>query len=402
MSSTYPDFRSSDFLKQHIMDTINFYVPQCRDDEVGGYHHCFFDDGTLCDDPTRHLVGQSRFVYVFSTAAMLSDNPIYRELAEHGLRFLQEYQRDQQHGGYYWILENHQVRDSSKQLYGHAFALLAAATAHKAGIPMAADMLEDIYTVLEQHFWREEDGIYVDQISADWQEVSSYRGQNGNMHTCEAMMAAYEATGESRYLDRAYFIARKVMFDLLPQSGDLIWEHYDQNWQIDWKFNYNDTSDEIRPYGHILGHSIEWSKLLLRLEQHRPESWMYPCAVNLFTHAADKAADPEHGGLYYIMDTDGEMIAPDKLYWVMTEALGAAAILSARTPDDPSVYLEFYDRLFAYCWDHLIDREHGGWYQQLSVDNHKQSNIKSPPPKADYHPVTNCITAIQSFAGSQS
>ncbi|MCG4627865.1 AGE family epimerase/isomerase, partial [Anaerostipes hadrus] len=81
------------------------------------------------------------------------------------------------------------------------------AMAANAGISSAFPMIAETFEVLERHFWRENEGLYVDEISADWSEVSPYRGQNANMHLCEAMMTAYEATGNKRYLERAERIA---------------------------------------------------------------------------------------------------------------------------------------------------------------------------------------------------
>ena len=59
-------------------------------------------------------------------------------------------------------------------------------------------------------------------------DVSPYRGQNANMHSCEAMLAAFEATGEAKYLDRAD-AARRARHDRprRPQADGLVWEHYD-------------------------------------------------------------------------------------------------------------------------------------------------------------------------------
>lgn len=71
MEQKLPDFTSTRFLKQHILDTINFYAPRCIDKVSGGYINCFLDDGTVCDYETKQLVGQARFVFIFSAAALL-------------------------------------------------------------------------------------------------------------------------------------------------------------------------------------------------------------------------------------------------------------------------------------------------------------------------------------------
>ncbi|UJZ87256.1 AGE family epimerase/isomerase [Heyndrickxia coagulans] len=396
MEQKLPDFTSTRFLKQHILDTVNFYAPRCIDKVSGGYINCFLDDGTVCDYETRQLVGQARFVFIFSVAALLEPGQAYRELAEHGISFLQRHQRDHKHGGYYWELKGQSVSHSVKRAYGHAFVLLAAAMAAKAGISSAFPMIAETFEVLERHFWRENEGLYVDEISADWSEVSPYRGQNANMHLCEAMMTAYEATGNKRYLERAERIAESVMFRLLPQSGGLIWEHYHEDWTIDWTYNYGITKSELRPYGFIFGHSIEWSKLLLLLDRLAPGNWRKPLAQSLFQSAIHLGLDRKNGGIFFSMAPGGRMIDCDKYYWVMAEAIGASSLLAASDRNA----LQLYRDLFTYCWTYFVDQQRGGWYQLLNPCNRRYSNIKSPPPKTDYHPVTNCLIALTSFSPS--
>jgi len=42
--------------------------------------------------------------------------------------------------------------------------------------------VEGIWETLESRFYRPEDELYVDEISADgWDDVASYRGQNANV-----------------------------------------------------------------------------------------------------------------------------------------------------------------------------------------------------------------------------
>ncbi|MFL0365873.1 AGE family epimerase/isomerase [Pseudobacillus sp. 179-B 2D1 NHS] len=393
MERKLPNFASAYFLKQHILDTVNFYAPRCVDKVFGGYINCFLDDGTICDYETKQLVGQARFVFIFSVASLLRPTQEYRQLAEHGISFLQNHQRDHLHGGYYWELKGQSVTNSTKKAYGHAFVLLAAAMASKAGISSAVPIIADTFDVLERYFWREKEGLYLDEISADWSEISPYRGQNANMHLCEAMITAYEATGKKYYLERAKRIAESIMFRLLPQSGGLIWEHYHEDWTIDWTYNYGITKSELRPYGFIFGHSIEWSKLLLLIERLELSNWRGLMAKSLFQSAIRLGLDRKNGGIYFSMAPGGSIIDSDKYYWVMAEALGASSLFAVY--DRNELYL--YNDLFAYCWAYFVDQQRGGWYHLLNKFNHRYSNIKSPPPKTDYHPITNCLTALTSF-----
>ncbi len=393
-------FRRPDWLTKHIFDNLHFYYPRCINQQDGGYFHCFLDDGTICDHHTKHIVGTSRFIIIFSIGARLSGAPWCVDAAKQGLISLQNHFRDQEHGGYFWKLKDHKVSVSKKYAYGHAFALLAAARAFAAGIQHAGIIMDDIYNLLERHFWEEEHGLYADEISADWAAVSPYRGQNANMHLCEAMIAAYEATHNKKYLERAHRLAYSVTVKLASQSGGLIWEHYHTNWKINWTFvETNEDLKQFRPQGFIPGHSIEWSKLLLMLARHQSEPWMLERAIELYNKALKISWDAKYGGIFYSLSPEGDVRNSSKYYWVMAEAIGASALMGITLKDEQ--YLRNYDGFFAYSWSYLFDKTYGGWFEKLNRQNQKLSNVKSPVTKTDYHPITNCYEAIRSFAKSQ-
>ena len=79
--------------------------------------------------------------------------------------------------------------------------------------------------------------------------------------------------------------------ELAGQADGLIWEHYDSTWQVDWDYNKQDAKHLFRPWGFQPGHQTEWSKLLLTLYTHRPESWLTARAGDLF----DRALEPFPG-----------------------------------------------------------------------------------------------------------
>src|SRR5262245_20676168 len=206
MQPEHPDFRSPDFLRAHIAHTLAFYHPRCIDPD-GGFFHYFRDDGSVYDARHRHLVSSTRFVFNYAMAAReFGDDAALREqylaAARHGLRYLREMHRNPVTGGYAWTLRDGEVEDETYHCYGVAFVLLAYSTALKAGIEDARAWTDETWRLLEQRYWDAVAGLYRDEADAHW-NFSAYRGQNANMHMCEAMLAAFEASGERRYLDRA-------------------------------------------------------------------------------------------------------------------------------------------------------------------------------------------------------
>lgn len=311
----------------------------------------------------------------------------YKVAARHGVKFLAEHHR-QPSGGYAWVLDCLEVTDATNHCYGHAFVLLAYATALKAGIPEAAALLEETFHLMEDRFWRAEDSLYVDEISGDWSVIDQYRGQNANMHTCEAMIAAFEATGDRKYIDRATLLANRICVDLASQSNGMIWEHYQQDWSIDWECNIDDHKNLFRPFGFLVGHWTEWTKLLLILEEHNPQDWMLPVAKKLFDRAVEQGWDDNNSGFNYSISPSGEIIDTDRYYWVLSETIAAAGILYRRTQEQK--YFEWYDRCWSWTFENFVDHEYGAWYRILDSNNQRYDNLKSPATKTDYHPIAAC------------
>jgi len=393
---TTPNFRSADFLLGHIRHTMAFYDPVAPDAQ-GGFFHYFKDDGRVYDASHRHLVSSTRFVFNYAMAAREFERDDYRALVVHGLDHLREVHRDAQTGGYAWTLRDGKAEDRTNHCYGLAFVLLAYSTALKAGIDTRAWM-DETWDLLERRFWDPAAGLYRDEADAQW-NVSAYRGQNANMHMCEAMLAAYEACRAPRYLERAATLADNMTRRQAAEAGGLVWEHYDVNWEIDWKYHKDDPKHLFRPWGFQPGHQTEWAKLLMILERHAPADWHLPIAQRLFDTAFARSWDAQFGGMVYGFDPQGQWCDSDKYFWVQAESLAAAALLAERSGE--AKYWERYEQLWAYAWRHFVDHEHGAWFRILDRQNRKYSDEKSPAGKTDYHTMGACYEVLNVIRGVQ-
>ncbi len=389
--NTLPDFRSPDFLRAHIAHTMAFYHPRALDPK-GGFYQYFKDDGAVYDASHRHLVSSTRFVFNYAMAYREFGDPSYLHAVRHGVRYLREVHRDAASGGYAWTLCDGRAEDRTNHCYGVAFVLLAYASAFKAGMAEAAGWMDETWMLLEKYFWDATAGLYRDEASPGW-VFTDYRGQNANMHLCEAMLAAFEASGAPRYLDRAYTLADHMTRRQAQETGGLVWEHYDREWQPDWEYNRDNPKHLFRPWGFQAGHQTEWAKLLLILERHRPDAWLLPTAQHLFDTALARAWDIQYEGMYYGFAPDGSPCDTDKYFWVQAETLATAALLAARTGEGK--YWSSYDALWSYAWRYFVDHQHGGWYRILDRENRKYSDEKSPAGKVDYHTMGACYEVLQ-------
>jgi mannose/cellobiose epimerase-like protein (N-acyl-D-glucosamine 2-epimerase family) len=293
-----------------------------------------------------------------------------------------------------WRDGHKKLLDGTNHAYGLAFVLLAHAHASMGGLTRARPGLEATFALLEKRFWEPAHGLYADEANGQW-ELSAYRGQNANMHLCEALLAAFDATGDARYLDRAELLADNICVRQAALADGLIWEHYRADWSVDWDYNKEDKTNIFRPWGYQPGHLAEWAKLLLLLNQRRPRADHLPRARHFFDVAMERSWDSVHGGLFYGFAPDGSPCDTDKYFWVQAEALAAAARLAVAL-EEPA-YWATYDRIWAYSWAHFVDHKHGAWWRILRADNTKLSDEKSPAGKVDYHTAGACWDVMEAL-----
>ncbi len=389
-----PDFRSKDFLKSHINAIFDFYHPTCVDAQ-GGFFHVYNTNGNIPAPNSRHLVNSTRFVINYARMARINNDESYLEYCHHGLNFIQQVHRSVDGNQFYWELDNAKPVLENDYCYGWAFVMLAYAEAINSGLSEYKDALYETHELMSQKFWQEEHQLYADEYNASGQ-IDDYRGQNANMHSVEALLSCYAATKDEQFLDRAYQIASRISKDLADSKQQLIWEHFTQQWDIDWQYNIDKPDDMFRPWGFQTGHQTEWTKLLLMLYQYRPEAWMVERAEHLFVKGMEYGWDDTHGGLVYGFDPEGNVCDWDKHFWVHAESFAAAAYLVAVTGKEQ--YASDYQRIWEYSWKHLVDHEYGAWHHKLTREGQLISDIKSPLGKNDYHTLGACYDSLNAFA----
>lgn len=349
------------------------------------------------DNPVRAIHSTARMVHCFAIGSLLG-RPGSDDIIDHGMTYLWNNHRDEDHGGYVWSLNNDGPVDASKQGYGHAFVLLAASSAKVAGHPLADRMLADITGILDTKFWEPHHGAIAEEFNRDWSAIDggTYRGQNSNMHLTEAMMAAFEATGDRSYLDKAESIADLVIRRRAGENGFRVPEHFDADWVLDKAYRGNEM---FRPSGTTPGHSLEWARLVLQLWVlgGKTHAWMPDAARQLFAQSMVLGWDRDKGGFFYTLDWDDKPAKRNKLWWPASEAAGASAFLNQHLPS------ETHEKSYRQIWDIIakafIDRNNGGWHEELTEDLVPANTLFAG--KGDlYHALQACLIPLYPANGS--
>lgn len=364
---------------------LDFFAGSLRAEP--GFHTLDAAGRPLPDDK-QELHTTTRLVHSYALAHICGYAGA-EQMIDHGMAYLNSHHRDQIHGGYLWALSGDAIADYRKLAYGHVFVLLAAASAKLAGHPGADALLSDVAEVLDQRFWETGPKRFADEWNRDWTPFSTYRGMNANMHGVEALLTAYEATGETVFLDRAGHILDFFVGEVAPAESWRLPEHYTETWQIDRTY----AGDPMfRPAGTTPGHSFELGRLML---QHwdlagRRDTGAPTRARSLIERALADAwlAD---GGFAYTLDFEGKVAMRNRFWWPVTEAIGAVATLvklDGRVEDE-----QWYRRLWGFAQAHFIDEDRGGWYPEIDGNGQVTRTIFTGKPDI-YHALQACLLPL--------
>src|SRR5829696_7881218 len=109
----------------------------------------------------------TRMTHVFAVGDLLG-HPGCGPLADHGLGALRRAFEDVEHGGWFPEVAAGAPLRVEKEAYSHSFVLLAAASAAMAGRAPAPALLDAAVSVVEQHFWSEDEGANVESWDRGW------------------------------------------------------------------------------------------------------------------------------------------------------------------------------------------------------------------------------------------
>jgi mannose-6-phosphate isomerase len=255
----------------------------------------------------RRLRVAARQVYSFNQAARLGV-PRAADAVALGLAFLRRHAR-QDDGGYVTLFDlSNTPTDLTRDLYDHAFVLLALA---HAGERQAAS---DLFDYIEASFTHDQEGFHEALPNC------LPRRQNPHMHLLEALLAAGERFSDTRYLDLADEIVRLFASRFFQRESNGLAEFYDSALQ------------PVRHEGRFIvepGHHHEWVWLLC---EHRRLARQYGRAVrDTQSEAAGLMEFAERFGVRSDgivageLWSDGEMRQSATRVWPHTERLKAVA-----------------------------------------------------------------------------
>lgn len=343
-----------------------------------------------------------RFTHIMA-CEVLRGNQHAQEFLDHGVQSLLSTLRDPEYDGWFSsVAINAEAYNSSpfddprKHGYSHAFVILAAASALKAKHPDAEKLFKDAHQVMNDHFWEPEHGKIGESFSRDWHDPENYRGINANMHYLECLLASFDATQDTEYLQRAIKIVDFVQ-DIVHKHDFRLPEHYTVDWTFDPEYNKDKPSDPFRPWGATIGHGFEWARLMIQTAVVAYKAQLLDLDLNIIGTAISMYnrafADGWHvdgqPGFVYTTDFEGTPVVHERMHWVVCEALNAAHTIKsfAQEFESIAVDVDLLDNQLQMLWEYAAEfliLSPGRWIEELDKENKLSTTVWTGMPEI-YH-----------------
>ncbi len=366
-----------EWLRRGLSDVLTFALPSIL--PAGGFAYQDADGSPLPGrDPQLFLTARMAHS---SAIGVRHGIPGSGELLDHAMASLVGLHADAEHGG--WLSQPGTM--TRKATYDHVHVGLAAASAAEVGHPTAAALLDAVTNVVDAHLWDPTTATLLESFAPDWSDSEDYRGANANMHGLEAFLAMGTATGDAVWHERGLAIADRLINGHARRHGWLLPEHFTAGWEELPEYNRDEPLHPFRPYGATFGHSLEWSRFLLQLDESPlvgSPPWLLEAAEALTRRALDGGwALDGRPGLVYTVDWEGTPVADVRLHWPVCEGIQVTAMLFRRTGDWH--WEEWYRRLWDHAARYFID-ERGTWRNELA-DDMSEGGVVWPGRPDVYH-----------------
>jgi len=336
------------------------------DAEAGRFEEGLTFDGRPRPEVPIRLLVQARQIFVYALAQRRQWHPGAAALAERAFGAMRRdyFRRDGRDGWVFSISRDGSVADSGRDLYAHAFVLLAiAAHAQATGNRDGLSLAHETLAFLDREMTAPLGGGYAEA----WPPRDTPRRQNPHMHLFEALLALWECSGDRVFLARADDLFQLFVSKFFQAGQGVLLEYFDEALQP--------------PDGHGAvvepGHHFEWCWLLRRHERHTGDGRVGEIVERLYQHA-NRAGFDADGLIVDEVHPDGTMLKASRRLWPMTEAIKSDLVEARRgrpgAADRGVALTEALHRRF------LAPAPNGGWVDRLGPDG---------SPLVDFMPATS-------------
>jgi mannose/cellobiose epimerase-like protein (N-acyl-D-glucosamine 2-epimerase family) len=348
------------------------------DSSRGGFVERLDSAGNADRLAPRRVRVQARQIYSYALAAQLGWYPQGREIAMKGLEYLLAKAKspDGRPGFVHLLDRDGRVLNPLRDTYDHAFILLALTTVYElSGEVRIREEMDSLAAFLDSEL-RSPHGGFIEGIPA-----TLPRRQNPQMHLFEAMIAAFDATHDQVYQQRAGDLFGLFVASLYDARRQALGEYFEEDWS------------RIEPLVVEPGHQAEWVWLLKGFER------ITGCPTGRYRaqllDSALRFGDEATGCLIDEGDVEGKVRKSTRRLWPQTEI--AKAWIAQAEAGEPGAEEQALDALVRLHRHYLSHPVAGGWYDQFDRDG--RSLVDAIPASSFYH-VICAIAEAERVLGS--
>lgn len=311
----------------------------------------------------RRVRVQARQIYCYAKAAHLGWYPDGAEMARKGVDYMLAKAKspDGKPGFVHILAPDGTVLNPLRDTYDHAFILLALATVYQLDRDVKVRAEIDSLMHFIDNQLRSPDGGYVEGIPA-----SMPRRQNPQMHLFEAFIAAFDATHDPSFQQRAGDIFGLFVSNLFDSQKGVLGEYFEQDWS------------RIEPVSVEPGHQAEWVWLLKQFER------ITGCPTGKYRAPLLETAlryRDATGCLIDEGDVQGNVVKATRRLWPQTEIIKAWLAQAESGVDGAAdAARAALTRLDEHYMRHPVK---GGWYDQFDAEG--RSLVDTIPASSFYH-----------------
>jgi mannose/cellobiose epimerase-like protein (N-acyl-D-glucosamine 2-epimerase family) len=340
------------------------------DRTTGGFIDRLGPDGRADREAPRRVFVQARQIYCFAKAAQIGWYPQGAEVALKGLEHLLTKAKspDGRPGFVHTLAPDGSVLDPLRDSYDHSFVLLALASVY--ALDRDAQIraeIDGLLSYLDAELRSPNGGVI------EGRPASMPRRQNPQMHLFEAMIAAFDATHDLMFQQRAGEFFALFFANLYDKQKQVLGEYFEDDWS------------RIEPVSVEPGHQAEWVWLLKGFER------ITGCPTGKFRGellaAALRYREESTGCLIDEGDAVGNTRRHSRRLWPQTEL--AKAWIAQAEAGEAGAAEEARAALSRLERHYLRHPVRGGWYDQF--DREGRSVVATIPASSFYHVL--CATA---------
>jgi mannobiose 2-epimerase len=380
-------------------DVLSAWFPRAVDEEHGGFHSTFGRDWKPGSSQGKFSVFQGRMTWLAAQVARRRPDlrAEFLKYARHGMSYLSAALWDEEHGGFYWGLDDEgrlsPYYGEGKYLYGISFCIYgAAAVAQAANDEKALALAQRGFRWADEHAHDTQHGGYLESLTRDGTPLHAgpagarvaaakvsyfpigFKSLNTHLHLLESFTQLYEVWRDETLRRRVEELLAILRDRTFVEPGTMN-SHFTRDWRA--------VPDHVS-----YGHDVEAAWLLVEAANVlglSPDPRTERVARLLVDHVLAYGWDDTRGGIFCHGTTFGGPDNRQKEWWIQMEGLNALLVMHETYGRTTDVYFNALQRQWRFIKEHQIDSEFHGLFDAVAPDGTPVSAGKGRIWKEAHH-----------------